>query len=248
MFDNKNVGRRKFLTTSGTAIAGGVALSSMASNAEAAESFDLSNDFEPIQSYVGGSTKDGMYVDVDYDLYRPYSDTGLDRDGVRVGRAVIEIGAEGPSHNYAEIKMDGKNSAGILEDDSGQLAVGPYSTIGSTTYTIGFSATGGGSVSAGTDTSVSIEASNTVSNSKSDSESDLDINNFTEPSNELFRNVYDFNSDLQNQFVSIDATAAFNVDGVAEWDDCIDFTWEVDTTESTVNDTITYSHVEGDLS
>lgn len=248
MFDKKNVGRRKFLTTSGTALAGGVALSSMASNAKAAESFDLDTDFEEIKAYYGGSTKDGMYVDVDYNVYRPNSDTGLDRDGVRVGRAVVEIGAEGPSHNYAEIKMDGFNGAHILEDDNGQLAIGPYSTIGSTTYTIGFSATGGGSVSFGTDTSVSIEASNTVSNSKSDSESDLDINNYTEPSNELFRNVYDFNSDLRDQFVSIDATAAFNVNDVAEWDDCIDFTWEVDTTESTVSDTITYSHVEGDLS
>ncbi|WP_128476671.1 hypothetical protein [Halorussus pelagicus] len=248
MSDNSNVGRRKFLTTSGVALAGGVTLSSMTSTAKAEESFDLNNDFEKIQTYVGGSTKDGMYVDVDYDLYRPYSDTGLDRDGVRVGRAVIEIGAEGPSHNYAKIKMDGYNDATLLEGDNGKVAMGPESTIGSSTYTLGFSATSGGSISVGTDTSVSVEAASTVSRSESSTESNLDINNYTELGNELFKNEYDFNDGLRDEFVSIDATAAFNSDGVAEWDDCIDFTWEVDTTESTVNDTITYSHVEGDLS
>jgi len=250
MFGTNTPSRRKVLKTSGAALAGGVAVASMASTASAEEHYDLDEDFEEVQAYYGGSSKDGAYIDVTFKAYRPKRDTGLDRDGVRVGRPIVEIGAEGPKHNYAEIRMDGydRNNARLLEEDDGRLAIGPYSTIGSSSYEIGFSATGGGSASAGTDTSISVSAAATVSYSESNSESNFEISNYTEPSNELFRNVYDFKKEMREEFVSIGATAAFNCDRVEEYDDAFDFTWEVETTESTVSDTITHQYHEGDLS
>lgn len=253
MPDKNGSGRRKVLKTSGAALAGGTALASMASEVRAEENYDLSEDFEKLNSYKATSTRDDAYIDVDMNAYRPKKDTDLARERVRVCRAVIEIDAEpdeddGPAHERADIKFNGYNDAVLLEeDDSDVHAIGPNSTIGSESYTIGFSTTSGGSASAGTDTSVSVSASSTVSYSESESESNFEISNYSQTGEERFFNRYEFKNDLQREYVAIDGTAGFDCYYVDEWEDCIDLSWEVETSASTSSGSTTYQHREGDM-
>jgi hypothetical protein len=253
MPDKNGFGRRKVLKTSGASLAGGTALASMASEARAEENYDLSEDFQELNRYMGKSTKDDAYIDVDMMVYRPKKDTDLARERVRVCRAVIEIDAEpdeddGPAHERADIKFNGYNDAVLLEeDDSNVHAIGPNSTIGSESYTIGFSATSGGSASAGTDTSVSVSASSTVSYSKSESESNFEISNYSQTGEERFFNRYEFKNDLQREYVAFDGTAGYDCLYVDEPEECIDLNWEVETSASTSSGSMTYSHREGDM-
>lgn len=220
----------------GTVI-GGIALSSVASPVSAVSEYDLDNDFEVIQSNSEPTSEGDAYVDALTEVYRPKASSDLERDHVRAAKTTLDISASSYRNYDAVISMEAKNEASLDEDDDGVAAVGPGNTIGSTSYTVGFSAGAGtGGAQAG------VSASNTLS------KSNLDIDDQTEPQNDLMKHDYTFSGDLQENRIVIDGTAIFDTLFVDEFTDAFAIDWHVDTYSGRLSGSTTHSHVEGDLS